>query len=106
MYKEIRDRGSPCLVPLSKLRYPVEFPLFTTQLCTLQNVVLTHCKKSGPKPNFFSTEKIKLCSTESKAFSLSSAESMPSRFSWSAGSNMSSVTLTDSPMYLPLTFAF
>ena len=61
-------------MPISKLKYPVEFPLFITQLCTLQNIVLIHCTKSGQKLIFLSTEKIQLCSTESKAFSMSAAK--------------------------------
>ena len=55
-------------MPLSKLKYPVEFPLFITQLCALQSIVLIYCTKSGPKPNFLSTVKIKPCSIESKVF--------------------------------------
>ena len=93
------DKGSPCLVPLSRLKYHIEFPLFMTQLCEFLNNVLIH----WIKPNLFKVAKIKLWSTESKAFSISAANKIPSLFSSYAYFSKSSTRRIYSPIYLPFT---
>ena len=99
------DKGSPCLVHRSIERYSVEKPLFITQLLTLKRRVLIHLINSSPKPNLFNDAKIKLCSTESNAFSISAANSTPSVFSCSVWYSMSSIKPIDSPMNLLFTQA-
>ena len=46
------DKGSPCLTPHWTGNISVVKPLFKTQLETLVQKVLTHCRKYGPKLNF------------------------------------------------------
>ena len=80
--KKYADKGTPCLVPRFKLKYHVENPLFMT-LLALHNKVRIHSIKSSSKPNFSRMAYIKLCSKESKAFSISAANKIPSKFSCS-----------------------
>ena len=67
------DKGSPCLTPPLTGNKSVVKPLFKAQLDKLEQKVLIHCKKYGPKLNFAKTLKRKERFSESNAFSESIA---------------------------------
>ena len=87
--KRCRDNGSPCLVLLLNLKKPVDKPLFITQLSQFETNVLIHWMKLDPDQYFVKVARRKLCSIESKAFSISAANIRSSKFSLSTHSSKS-----------------
>ena len=87
------DIGSPCLVPLSSLKYCVVKPPLITQDSWLLSKTLIHFKKFFPKPYFSNTEIRKAWLTESNAFSISMVSKIPFSLDRSVISKMSEMSL-------------
>ena len=98
------DTGSPCLVPLSSLKYCVVKPPLITQDSWLFNNTLIHFKKFCPKTYLsLLTEIRKTWLTESNAFSISIVSKIPFNLDMSVISKISEINLPLSLNILPST---
>ena len=73
-YPEIR---SPCLVPLSSLKYGAALPSLIAHNCGFSIKIYTLLINSLPNPNFFKTHNKKEWFIESNAFSISTVMKKP-----------------------------
>ena len=98
--KRNTETGSPWYVPLSKIKYIVVMPPFTTQGSWFLIRIWIHFRKHLPKSYLCETANKKEWSTELKAFSRSNVSRNPFLFKILAVSITSDISLPHSFIYL------